>query len=342
MIRIGIICPSEIAYRRFMPALLQVKDFKYIGVGVSRKEERLGEENYVKERAIAEDYNKAQKFLEVYGGIIFNSYNEMVTSELIDAVYLPLPPALHYRWAKEALQAGKHVLVEKPATIMLKDTIDLVHIASDRGLALHENYMFIFHKQLDVIEKIIQSGELGRVRLYRISFGFPKRKENDFRYNQLLGGGAFIDAGGYMLKYATRLLGKDVKIRYAQMNKEENCKVDLYGSAAISNKDGTIVQISYGMDNSYKCELEIWGSHACLKTGRILTAPAGFVPTMVIYADGKEEIRQLPADDAFKKSIEYFRECIRNREKRVDNYSNILYQSKLMDQYYKIAKESRY
>lgn len=138
------------------------------------------DEQQARERA------KAQTFIDKYGGEIIVGYGNLVTSSVNDAAYIPLPPALHHKWAKKALQAGKHVFVEKPSTTCLEDTDDLISIASAKGLALYENYAFIYHEQLNALDEIVKSGEIGDVRLFRISFGFPLRQLNDFRYNKVL------------------------------------------------------------------------------------------------------------------------------------------------------------
>lgn len=338
--RIGVICPSEIAIRRFMPALLQCGDLSFAGIGTFSKEERFGSQS-VSDSDFQALHNselaKAKVFIEQYGGKIFKSYTDIVTSSEIDAVYIPLPPALHYKWAKLALENGKHVLVEKPATISAEDSRELVRIAEEKKLVLHENYMFAFHEQLDAIEKIIDSGEIGEIRLYRISFGFPRRSADDFRYNKALGGGALIDAGGYVIRYATRLLGESAELRYAQSNYIDEFEVDIYGSAALVNSEGVTVQIAFGMDNNYKCEFEAWGSKGCLLTGRVLTAPAGFVPTAIIRKGNVDEIVDLPADDAFLKSINHFVRSMHDDEVRESNYKKIVKQAEMIDDFRKKA-----
>ena len=329
MMRIGIICPSEIAFRRFLPALKEAGCFEYAGVAIASKEEFVGatDEILTKERA------KAQTFVDSYGGKIYEGYKTLIESEDVDAIYLPLPPGLHYKWAKAALDAGKHTLVEKPCTIALANTEDLLKEAGEKGLAVHENYMFAFHDQIEAVNGIVRSGEIGDVRLYRISFGFPMRAQNDFRYNKALGGGALLDCGGYTMKYASMLLGPTAKLKYAQSNNIEGFSVDMYGSAAMVNDEGVTAQIAFGMDHNYKCELEVWGSKGTLYTNRILTAPAGFVPEVVIRKGNEEEKCNLPADDAFKKSILHFCECIKDAEVRKENYETLLRQARLVEQF---------
>ena len=163
------------------------------------------------------------------------------------------------------------------------------------------------------------------------------RAQNDFRYNKALGGGALLDCGGYTMKYASMLLGSSAQLKYAQSNNIEGFSVDMYGSAALVNDEGVTAQIAFGMDHNYKCELEVWGSKGTIYTNRILTAPAGFVPEVIIRKGNEEEKRNLPADDAFKKSILHFCECIEEEEVRKENYQTLLRQARLVEDFKNLA-----
>lgn len=334
MINIGIICPSEIALRRFLPALSKLSDFKFIGVAVANKNEW---ESSTKE-ILSKEISKAESFVNSYGGKIFEGYASLIKSDEIDAIYLPLPPSLHFKWSKLSLENNKHVFIEKPATTNFKNTQELISLAKNKNLALHENYMFAFHNQIQQINNLVKNDEIGDVRLFRISFGFPQRDINDFRYNKSLGGGALLDCGGYTIKYASMLLGNSVRIKHAQSNFTNKFDVDLYGSATLVNDFGHTVQIAFGMDNNYKCELEIWGSKGTLSTDRVLTAPDGFAPVIIIKNNNETKTIKLKPDDAFMKSIQHFKSCIENDSVRFDNYSIITKQAKLIDEFNIIAK----
>lgn len=304
-----------------MPALKKISTMQYVGVAVARHRD------------------KAEAFAKEYGGLVFDDFDSMLLSDQIDAVYIPLPPALHFEWARKALNSGKHILVEKPFTTELRDTTELLSIAKAKGLAVHENYMFPFHSQISDIEGIINSGEIGDVRLYRVSFGFPMRDASDFRYDKSLGGGALLDCGGYTLKYASYLLGPSAHIVYAQSNYISGYDVDMYGSAALVNDSGVTVQTAFGMDHNYKCELEVWGSKGSLYTNRILTAPAGYEPDLTIKRGNQERVVKLCADDAFLKSILHFQQCILEDSSRENNYLSVLRQSELLDDFKQMNKE---
>lgn len=327
-IKIGVLCPSEIAFRRFMPALKQLDGFEYIGIGAATEHEFYGiDSTEVKESEL----EKANNFVKEHGGKIFEGYEKLIASTEIDAVYIPLPPALHFRWAKKALENGKHVLLEKPFTTDMNDTAELIELAKSKGLAVHENYMFVYHSQLDFIREQINNDLIGDIRLIRIDFGFPFRGANDFRYDKDMGGGALLDCGGYTLKLASMFLGDTVKITTSNLNCKKDFSVDIYGSATLVNSDGLTAQVSFGMDNSYKCSLEIWGSTGTIFTNRILTAPANYKPTVIITNADGETKTELQEDDTFKKSILAFENCIKNENVRREKYDEIIVQSRLVD-----------
>ena len=282
---------------------------------------------YILEQVVAEQ-TKAQKFVDSYGGKIFAGYGELLNNPEIGAVYIPLPPALHYEWAKKALLARKHVLLEKPFCTNMQDTAELLRLAAEKHLAVHENYMFVYHSQLDWIRE--HMAELGELRLIRIDFGFPFRGAGDFRYNKELGGGALLDCGGYTLKLAGYFLGDSARITTSQLNIRPEFGVDIGGSATLTNEQGLTAQVAFGMDNSYKCSLELWGSKGTLYTNRILTAPVGYEPQVVIKIRDNEQVYTLPADDSFGKSIAYFDKCIENKAERVKHYAAIQRQAKLV------------
>lgn len=307
---LGILGTADIAYRRFLSALSKNKTISYVGVA-------------------SRSINKTDKFIQTFGGIGYSSYDELINDDNIDIVYIPLPPALHYEWGKKALLAGKHVFMEKPFCTKFSDTKELCKIARTRKLVVYENYMFLQHKQLKVIKELLNRKIIGKIRLIRIAFGFPKRDVNDFRYNKELGGGALLDCGGYTVKLANELLGDTIKLNYVSLIKE-NTDVDISGNAAFENANQLVAQISFGMDNSYKCELEIWGSNGTIKAPRIFTAPSDYEVNLQLEQNGKIENIYVGADDQFLNSINHFEKCINDLSLIESEQNMILWQSKII------------
>lgn len=330
--KIAVLCPSEIAFRRFMPSLLKHPNFQYVGIAHANEKEWFGnDEKSHNQDVLEQEKGKAQKFLKTYGGCIFDSYQALLQSDDVDAIYLPLPPALHYQWGKAVLEHGKHLLMEKPFTTSLQETKVLTALADQNGVAVHENYMFVYHSQLDFIQQMVDDKRIGELRLIRITFGFPFRGGNDFRYCKALGGGALLDCGGYTVKLATLLLGDTARLTTSRLNTKKGFEVDLFGSATMVNDAGLTAQLSFGMDNNYKCELELWGSEGTLYTNRILTAPEGFLPAVTIKSADGEKSFQLPADDSFEKSIDYFYKCTQDQSTAREQRKKILHQAEIVE-----------
>ncbi len=308
--RLGILGTADIAFRRFLPALSKCDGITYVGVA-SRTPQ------------------KGEKFRETFGGEVYESYDALIADKRIDAVYVPLPPAFHFEWGKKVLEAGKHLLMEKPFTTNLHDTERLLKLAEEKELLVHENYMFLYHSQLAKIKQLIADGALGEIRLYRMSFGFPMRSQGDFRYNKELGGGALLDCGGYPVRLALELLGDTAKVVHSKLVQPEGFEVDLYGSAVMENDAGEVAQLSFGMDNAYQCQLEVWGSKATLIAPRIFTAGDGVKPSLILRTSSDESKMELDADDQFLHSIESFAcEAPEQRIRKIKEQANLQYNIK--------------
>ncbi len=315
-IAIGILGAADIAERRFLPALKKSDRFTLAGVAVS---------------SVARQ-EKAEKFTAAYGGKVYIGYEALLCDAAVDAVYIPQPPALHYQWAKQAIACGKHVLLEKPATIRLEHTQELVRLAREAGTAIAENYAFCYHRQVAAIRSVIESGQLGELRLIRAAFGFPHRDSRDFRYEASLGGGALFDCGGYTLKAAQLFLGDDICVKTSKLNFTDSHEVDLFGSATLENIDGLTAQVSFGMDNCYKCELEVWGSKGYVLAPRFFTPPADLETTIMVKTGDGDETLQAGADDQFCHLIEVFADCIKDPQEAQRAAAAMLRQMKLVDE----------
>lgn len=296
--RIGILGTADIAFRRFLPALKKCPGTEYAGVA-------------------SRTPKKAMQFMETYGGQAYPSYDALLEDSSIDAVYVPLPPALHYEWGLKVLEAGKHLFMEKPFTICLDKTEELLRLAEERRLAVNENYMFLCHRQLQKVKDLIADGTLGELRLIRAAFGFPKRDGDDFRYNKALGGGALLDCGGYPVRLALELLGESAKVTQAQLVQPKGYEVDLFGNAVLANEHGLCAQISFGMDNHYQCQLEVWGSKATLVASRIFTAGPEVSPSLLLRTAAGEEQIMLEPDDQFLGSIRKLEGLINGTESNI-------------------------
>lgn len=313
MLKIGILGGADIAFRMFVPSLLETEEGKCVKVASHSEERR-------------------NKFEKEFSVDTVGSYDEILHDETIEAVYIPLPPSLHFEWGRKALLMGKHVLLEKPSTTEYTETRHLLRLAEEKGLAIQENYMFQYHEQLQRIKELIQEGAVGDVRLIRTSFGFPLREKGDFRYKKELGGGALLDAGGYVTKLASLFLGDTVEVKAASLHGMPGYEVDMFGSATFENEKQEVVQGGFGLDCHYQCSLEVWGNRGKLFTNRIFTAPKGYKPTALLETSEGQRTIELPQDGHFKNSIQRFIEATQNAALRKKMADDMECQSRLIDE----------
>ena len=285
--KLGILGASEIAYRRFLPALKKSNQFIFWGIA-------------------ARESSRCVPFTQKFGGKCYADYVSLIQDPEIDCVYLPLPPALHAYWGERVLRAGKHLLMEKPFTVSPQDTKGLLDLSQRFGLAVHENYMFMYHLQLEKIKELLASSAIGDLRMIRIAFTFPLRGGNDFRYKKDLGGGALLDCGGYPVRLALDLLGSTTRCVWSRLRHDSKYEVETGGSAVLQNDDGLTAHIFFGMDDTYRCELELWGNEVSLRANRIFTAPPDLSTVLQIEGGNEKQEIQLPADDQFFHSIQMF------------------------------------
>ncbi|ORW97719.1 oxidoreductase [Mycobacterium sp. IEC1808] len=128
---------------------------------------------------------------------VHDSYDALIADPTVDAVYNPLPNGLHGRWTRAALDAGKHVLCEKPFTANAAEAREIAAIAANSDRVVMEAFHYRYHPLTRRVEEIIASGELGKLRRVEAAMCFPLPRFSDIRYNYSLAGGALMDAGCY-------------------------------------------------------------------------------------------------------------------------------------------------
>ncbi len=143
----------------------------------------------------------------------FGSYEELVASDDIDAIYIATPAALHHRWTLAALEAGKHVLCEKPLAANAAEAREMVDAGAAaldaNGQILMEAYHWRYHPMVDQMRVVIDSGVLGDITEVAARFNLPDGAipRTDIRWDLGLGGGATMDLGCYPLQWVTWAMG---------------------------------------------------------------------------------------------------------------------------------------
>ncbi len=155
-------------------------------------------------QATAEAYAKEQKIARAYG-----SYEALLADPEIDVIYNPLPNHLHAEWTIKAVEAGKHVLCEKPLALTVAEVDAIRAAARTHGRVVAEAFMYRHHAQTLKVQELVRSGALGTIRVIRGAFSFVLSREGDVRLNPAWGGGSLWDVGCYPISYTRAVLGEE-------------------------------------------------------------------------------------------------------------------------------------
>src|SRR5262249_4621844 len=197
-VRWGVIGTASIARRCFLPAVREAG----------------GEAAVVAGR----DGERAAKWARDNGvGRGIAGYQNLIDDAGVEAVYIPLPNAVHGEWTIRALRAGKPVLCEKPLTGSVAETEQVLAVARDTGTPLWEAFAFPFHDQMARLHSLLAEGAIGELQEIQSDFHFPiSDRDTNVRMSTVLAGGALLDVGCYPVRLARDLFGAEHESAWAQ------------------------------------------------------------------------------------------------------------------------------
>ncbi|GAA3453641.1 Gfo/Idh/MocA family protein [Dactylosporangium matsuzakiense] len=285
-IRFGVLGCSSVARRRTMPAIAACPEAT-LSVVASR------------------DPEKAKAFAAEFG-CAAAGYDELLEHDDVDAVYLPLPTALHGPWGAKVLAAGKHLLVEKPAATSADETRELVRAATGADRLLRENFTFLHHPQHARVAQLVADGRIGEPRTFTGEFCFPPLPDGDIRYVPQLGGGALLDAGVYPLRAAQLLLGDDLRVVGGALRMDPQRGVDVAGQALLVSAGGVFASAQFGFQHAYGSRYTLWGSAGRIVVDRAFTPQATWPPVLRIERQDHVEELTLPPAHQFLGAVASF------------------------------------
>ncbi len=215
MLKFGIMSTAKIAREHVVPAIQQAEGACLEGIA-SR--------NAGRARKMAEHFNAPQSF---------GSYEEMLASPDIDAVYIPLPTSQHVEWAHKAITAGKHVLVEKPLALKASEISKLIRARDKAGVVVSEAFMVTYHPQWLKVRELLKKGTIGTLRRIESSFTYFNMDASNMRNQVELGGGALPDIGVYPTVCARFATGMEPQSVSASVEFDPNFKTDRYASVQL-------------------------------------------------------------------------------------------------------------
>jgi predicted dehydrogenase len=210
-----------------------------------------------RERAVAEAYAREHAIPRAHG-----SYEALLADPDVDAVYISLPNSMHVDWSVRALEAGKHVLCEKPLGRRARDVERAFDVAERAGLVLMEGFMYRHNPQTARLRQLVEDGAVGRVRLIRASFGFVAGDPADVRLSAGLEGGALMDVGCYCVSGARLLAGEPLSVAAHAVSGGDG--VDVVFAATMRFPGDVLAEFDCGLAVAERDDLEVVGDQGSL------------------------------------------------------------------------------
>jgi D-xylose 1-dehydrogenase (NADP+, D-xylono-1,5-lactone-forming) len=255
----------------------------------------------------ARDRDRAQAQADAHGiAKVHGSYDELLADPDVDAVYIPLPNALHVDWSVRALQAGKHVLCEKPLARSEGEARRAFTAAREADRLLMEAFMWRHTPQTARLRELLDEQVVGRVRIVRATFGFNLDRDGDVRLSRELKGGALMDVGCYCVSAARLVAGEPVHVRAEQVTGGDGVDVRLV--ATLRFPDDVLAAIDCALDAPLGHRLTIVGER-----GELVLEDPFHARSPGILHDG--ELVEVPFKDAYTCEFENFSAAVRGEAK---------------------------
>ncbi len=220
-LRCGIIGHAKIAIERLVPAIQKSRNVELVAFA-SRSHEK------------AEQFALAHNIPYVY-----DSYEALIESGRVDAIYNPLPNHLHYEYSVKALERGVHVLCEKPLTVDARQ-LQQLHDVCDAHPGVHvmEAFMYRFHPRWVRVREMVQEGIIGEPRAMQVFFSYKNYDPENIRNKYVEGGGGLLDIGCYGVSSTRFILGDEIEYVSGCLNIDESFSVDTFASFQLNYRNG--------------------------------------------------------------------------------------------------------
>jgi xylose dehydrogenase (NAD/NADP) len=203
----------------------------------------------------AEEYAQEHGIEHAHG-----SYEALLGDDAVEAVYISLPNSMHVEWTLRALEAGKHVLCEKPFSRSPEALEEVFDRAEESGLVVSEGFMWRHHPQTAKLVELAREEVIGRLRLVRASFSFDLVAEHgagDARIDPKLDGGALMDVGSYCVNAIRLLAGEPERVQAQQTLGPTGVDVCIVGTVALPGE--VLAEFDAGFVSPRRGQLEVVG-----------------------------------------------------------------------------------
>ena len=277
----------------------------------------------------AENYARKHEIEQAYG-----SYEELLYDPKIEAVYISLPNAMHIEWIVRALEAGKHVLCEKPLSRHAEQVERAYEVARDAKRVLMEGFMYRHHPQTRQIKSLVEEGAIGRLRMIRATFSFPQKDPTNVRMQSRLNGGSLMDLGCYCVSGARLLAGEPKHVVGEQLIGPTGVDVAFY--SMLRFRDDVVALLDTSFVVPPRQSLEVFGEKGAL----IARAPwrLDWGGSLELWRDEGVASLDVESVDSYRLEVENFADAVRGKALPALGKEDAIGQARTIEALYRSAK----
>lgn len=202
----------------------------------------------------------------------FGSYEELLDSDKIDAVYIPLPNHLHAEWTRKAADKGKHVLLEKPICPAAGEAAELVAYCKEKNVRLMDGFFWPHHPRTARLREMLDSGIIGRVERVSAAFTFPLvAGPENIRMQPEMGGGSLLDVGCYAVYGIRWAFGAEPVRVFAHAKYAHGVDMEMTGQMYFA--DGRMASFDCGFTLPLRTWMEITGTEGTIRVPNMWVPP---------------------------------------------------------------------
>lgn len=314
-IRFGVLGCAGIAVKHVIPAMIHACNAEPYAIA-SRSKDKL------------DDTVRKFGFQKGYA-----SYDELLKDENVDAVYIPLPNALHKEWVIKAAEAKKHILCEKPLALTEEDVREMAAAAERNGVKLMEAYMYRFTPRTKKLKELLESGVVGEIGQIISNYSFYLEDYTNIRVNSSLGGGSLHDVGCYPVN----LLGwitNDYPVSIVAQMVEKN-GVDISLTASLKYRNGIMGTVNCSFLGDSEEMTEITGTKGTL----VIRDTYYDTDLPILFYHGDEEtVYPVEKCERYTNEVEAFSDSILNNKEVPLSLEESARNNRLIAEIYKVAK----
>ena len=295
-VRWGVLSVANIGVKRVIPAILASSN------------------GQLRALASRNPHRARELFAHIPQVRIYGAYESLLEDPEIEAVYIPLPNSMHAEWSIKALEAGKHVLCEKPLAVTVQQGRTMVEVARANDRLLMEAFMYRFHPQTLWALEQVHAGRIGTVKLVHASFAFnimQSSHPHNIRLQASLAGGSLMDVGCYPVNFCRAVFGHPPSAVAARVYKPDDGQVELTTNAVLDFGGGRIGLIDSSFDLPTRQVAEIHGENGSISIPLPFT-PVDVEVEVILSLEGQTIHQHIARVDQYRLEVEHFGASVRS------------------------------